>query len=103
MEVVKLTERDFKNAVRQNGCVVVDCYAKWCGPCKLQSQIMKKAANDIENVLFYKIDIDEADEIVIEYQITSVPTLLFFKNGKIIKKRVGLISEEDMYKLIMSL
>ncbi len=103
MEVVKLTEREFKSTVRASRLAVIDCYAKWCGPCKIESQIMKSAAENIENVDFYKIDIDEADEVVIEYQITSIPTLLFIRDGKVIKKKVGLTTEEDIARIISSL
>lgn len=103
MEVVKLTEREFKSVVSSSHLAVIDCYAKWCGPCKIESQIMKSAAENIENVDFYKIDIDEADEVVIEYQITSIPTLLFIRDGKVIKKKVGLTTEEDIARIISSL
>lgn len=83
--------------------VVVDFFAVWCGPCKMLAPILEQLAQDFEGkVTFAKIDIDQ-NRVPENYQIQAVPTLKFFKDGKIAGESIGLVSAEDLKEKIQSL
>lgn len=94
-EVVEITEADFKEKIK-NGKVLVDCYANWCGPCKMLSPIIDEIAKETENCTFYKLDVDNAEDIAREYEIMSIPTLLLFENGILKATSVGLKSKSEI-------
>jgi thioredoxin 1 len=72
--------------------VVVDLYAEWCGPCRLLSPALEKLAETYQGLVrFVKVNVDEDPEIAARYGITGVPTLLFFKGGRLQDTRVGLL------------
>ncbi len=97
--VKELTEKEFNEVIKE-GNVLIDCYADWCGPCRMLSPIIDEVSNEIDNYSFYKLNIDNAENIAREYQIFSIPTLLIFKESKLEKKSVGLISKEDLVNLL---
>lgn len=80
---------DFENII-SNGTVLVDFYATWCGPCKMLSPILEELAEEYKDQIeILKIDVDEFDSIASKYGILSIPTLLLFKDGELVKKSVG--------------
>jgi thioredoxin 1 len=83
MSVLEITSDNFeKEVLKSEKTVLVDMYATWCGPCKMQSPIIDKIADEQgENIKVAKIDIDEAPEIAEKYGVMSIPTLLIIKNG----------------------
>ncbi len=81
----------------KNGYHLVDFYATWCGPCKIQSSILDSLEEDIDII---KIDCDSNKELVLKYRIMSIPTLLLFKDGNLIKEMVGLTSKEELENII---
>lgn len=87
-----LENEDFKDIINQDK-VLVDFYAKWCGPCKMLGPVLERLGNDYEIV---KVDVDEHFEIAKEYGIMSVPTLIVFKNGKIAKQMIGFMDYEQL-------
>ncbi len=99
MEVKEIKENEFKEKVKE-GKVLVDCFATWCGPCKMMAPILDEVAKETDNVTFYKLDIDDADEVAEEYGISSIPTLLLFENGELKNKSIGLISKDDIINFI---
>ena len=62
--------------------VVIDFYATWCGPCKMISPKLEEMSKTKTNVVFLKVDVDEAEDVAMEYNISAMPTFLFMKNGK---------------------
>lgn len=100
MEVKEIQENDFKKVINDKGKVLVDCYATWCGPCKMLSPIIEQVASTTDDVKFYKLDIDEAEEVAGEYEIMSIPTLLFFKDGKLEATKVGFAPKEEIEEMI---
>ena len=80
--------------------VVVDFFATWCGPCKMLAPVLEKAAEELTNVQFYKVDIDEEMELANQYKIMTVPTLLFFKDGKLVFQNSGVISRKQLESMM---
>ena len=101
MAVTKIEEKDFKKvAIDSKKKVLVDCYATWCGPCKMLGPVIDSLSEENDEYEFYKLDVDDAEEVSREYGIMSIPTLLVFENGELVNKSVGLISKEDLKKLL---
>ena len=80
--------------------VVVDFFATWCGPCKMLTPVLEKAADELTNVPFYKVDIDEEMELANQYKIMTVPTLLFFKGGKLVFQNSGVINRKQLESML---
>ena len=101
MAIEKVNAQNFEEKVINNsGLTVVDFFATWCGPCKTLAPILDETAADHPDVTFCKVDIDEEMSLATQYQIMSVPTLLFIKNGEVVKKSIGLISQDDLEDFI---
>ena len=86
MDLLK-SEEAFTEAINTTGVVLIDCFATWCGPCKMLAPILESV--QAEGVEKYKVDIEEFPSITSEYGITSVPTVLIFKNGEVVKTMAG--------------
>jgi thioredoxin 1 len=87
---VTVTDATFKETVKSNTAMVVDCWAAWCGPCRMMGPIIDEMASDYRGkILFGKLNVDENPEVACEYQIMSIPTLLVFKNGQLVERIVG--------------
>ena len=71
-ELINTTDRDF---------VFVDFYAQWCGPCKRIAPKLEKMTSEFPNVLFLKVDVDEAEDLAAKYEIRAMPTFIVFKKG----------------------
>jgi thioredoxin 1 len=96
MPIVK--ENEFEAQVTQSRLpVVVDFYAPWCGPCRRLAPVLDKVASQMSGrIRFVKINIDESSQLAQRFQIEGVPTLLFFKAGKLVDRSVGLLSPEEL-------
>ena len=101
MSVKKIEEKEFKEIIKNsNKKVLIDCYADWCGPCKMLSPIIDELANDINDCEFYKLNVDNAENISREYGIMSIPTILIFENNKEVARTIGLKSKEELKKYL---
>lgn len=99
--VLEVTSENFeKEVLKSEKTVLVDFYAEWCGPCKRLSPIVEEVAKEEEEVKFVKMNIDNCEDIAIEYQVMSIPTLVVMKNGKEANRSVGLIDKEQVKELI---
>ncbi len=97
-----LSEEDFKDGVK-SGFTLVDFHADWCGPCRMLAPVLERVAEKMSGkVTFAKIDIDQAQKTAATYQVTSIPTLILFKDGKEIARLVGLRDEEALKDFIHS-
>jgi thioredoxin 1 len=93
---------NFETIINDTKPVIVDFHALWCGPCKVQSPILKELAAELgERVKVIKIDVDQNSAISGQYQIQSVPTLIVFKNGKPVWRHSGVVGKGDLYKILM--
>ena len=101
MEVKVFDSENFKSEVLEyEGIVIVDFFATWCGPCKIMSGIIDEIAEEVENVKVGKIDVDESSDIASDYGIMSIPTIIIFKNGEIVKTFVGVTDKEEIKSII---
>lgn len=96
MEIQHLSKSTFDEAVAGEDLVVVDFFATWCGPCKMLAPLVERKAEEHADVHFYKVDIDEENDLASRYKVMSVPTLIYLKAGKEVGKSVGLVSPADM-------
>ena len=103
MSLIHVTSENFEKALQAAPADDdVDFFATWCGPCKMLAPVIKEAAEDMPEIQFYKVDVDEAPELARSFKVMSVPTLAFFKNGELVKKNVGAVSYEELEELINS-
>ncbi len=100
----KLTELDdasFRGFVESNDVAVVDFYADWCMPCKLMGPVVEGLAADLDgSVGFAKINIDRAQRTASAFGVMSIPTLLVFRNGRVVDKLVGLRPKNHIAAII---
>jgi thioredoxin 1 len=90
--LVYLKDEDFDSFISEKRDVAIDFYADWCGPCKIMSPIFEEVAREVSSrVAFAKVNVDENPRISEKFYIMGVPTILYFKNGKLADKTVGLI------------
>jgi thioredoxin 1 len=102
---VILTDATFEKVVlKSDKLVMVDFWATWCRPCKMLAPTVKQIADENAGKLIVgKLDVDQNPRTAMAYQIQSIPTILFFKKGKLVDRQVGLVSKEDLDKKIKSL
>ncbi len=91
-----------KDVIQKKGVTIVDFYADWCGPCKILGPIMEKLdkENNDSEVAYAKINVDENQELAGLYGVMSIPTVVFFKDGKVATQKVGVHSEEEYKKTV---
>lgn len=83
----------FNNEIKE-GIVLVDFYATWCGPCKMQSPIIDSLKEERSDIKIMKVDVDKEEDVARTYGIMSIPTLMLFKDGKEVAKNVGFMPKE---------
>ena len=95
---LSLNKDNFEKSIA-NGVALVDFWAEWCGPCKMQLPIIEEFSGEMEGkATIGKVNVDEELELAQSFGIQSIPTLILFKDGKPVKKLVGLHSKEALYK-----
>ncbi len=97
----KINNDEFNVLTKKEGIILVDFYANWCGPCKMLTPILEqfeeKTSGEVE---IFKVDVDDNPELCGQFNITSIPTLLFFKNGNLIFKELGFRSLDYLMEIL---
>ena len=97
--VINGNEKEFDSYIKE-GTVLVDFYANWCGPCKMLSPVLEEITNDRSEVNVVKIDVDQNENISKEFGVMSIPTVLLFKDGNLIDKKVGFQTKDEIMEWI---
>lgn len=93
---------NFNNIINSDKPVLVDFYATWCGPCNMLGPILKQVKENLgERVSIIKIDVDKNQDIASVYQVRGVPTMMLFQNGKQLWRQSGVLSKEEIIKIII--
>ena len=101
MEILKVNSQNFEEEVlRSKKPVLVDFYADLCVPCKMLSPIIDKVAEENEYIKVVKVNVDDAQDLAMKYQVMSIPTLVVIKEGKEINRSVGLIDKNQVVNMI---
>lgn len=101
MSEVILTKDNFEDEVlNAKGTVLVDFFATWCGPCKMLAPVLEEFAKEHEDIKVCKIDVDEETPIAIKYGVASIPTLILFKDGEIVKQTLGYQTRDQLENFV---
>ncbi len=101
---LELNDKNFNEEIKNfQGLVLVDFWAPWCGPCKMQGPIIEEITKEFKknkNIKVVKLNVDENKVIAETFNVMSIPTLKIFKNGKVIEDLIGLQTKEDLINKI---
>lgn len=99
MTVKETNDQNFENDTN-SGLTVIDFFATWCGPCKMQAPIMDQLSDEMSEVSFYKMDVDENPQTAAKFNIMSIPTLLIKQNGNVVETVIGYHPKEQLKNLL---
>ena len=101
MAVIEIKKSNFeKEVLDSDKPVLVDFWASWCGPCRMLMPVVHEVADEQNDFKVCSINIDEQEELAIKFNVMTIPTLMVFKNGKVVNKSVGVIPKDDIYELV---
>ena len=100
MSVITVTKDNFAAVTSENDLVLLDFWAVWCGPCKMIAPLLTQIAEEREDVVIGKVDVDSEMELALEFGVASIPTLVVIKNGQPVNKAVGYMPKEKILALL---
>jgi len=99
MEIIHGNENNFNDLINDE-VVLVDFYATWCGPCKMLSPVVEAVANENEDIKVVKVNVDDAQDLAIQYQVMSIPTVVIIKDGQEVNRNVGMASKSQILEMV---
>jgi thioredoxin 1 len=102
MSAINLNSNNFEQVVMNSDKpVLIDFWAVWCGPCRMQSPVIEELADELEgSAIVAKLNVDENPELAAQFSVMSIPTLVFMKDGKIVGRRTGVTPKEDLLSIL---
>jgi len=92
---LEITDADVEDNIKKYETIVIDCWAPWCGPCRMVHPIIEELAKEMQGkIVFGKLNVDENPMTSAKHQIMSIPTLLIFKNGTLVDRLIGVMPKE---------
>jgi thioredoxin 1 len=92
---------NFNDIIKSDKPVLIDFFATWCGPCKMMGPILQDVSRKVgDKARVLKIDVDRNPQVAAKYQIQGVPTIMLFKNGKMLWRQSGVVQAKDLVKVI---
>ncbi|MGM9787640.1 MAG: thioredoxin [Candidatus Cryptobacteroides sp.] len=101
---VTISNQNLAEVLASSSVVLVDFWATWCGPCRMLAPVVEEVAAEFEGkVVVAKCNVDEAREVAMQFRVMSIPTLIYFKNGEVADKTVGVVPKEDIVSKLNNL
>ena len=99
-KTIEVTDGTFEGIIQSDSLTVVDCWAPWCGPCRMIGPVIDALSEEYEGVTFGKLNTDDNFETSRRFQIMAIPTLLFFKKGQLVERITGVVPKEQIVGVI---
>lgn len=101
--IINVNDFDFNEVVLKNSKpVLVDFWAAWCSPCRMQAPILNELADELKDkIVVCKVNVDECEKLAVSYGINSIPALYVFKDGKVVEKSVGLTGKQELSAMLI--
>ena len=100
MSVINVTKDNFAAVTAENDLVLLDFWAVWCGPCKMIAPLLTQIAEERDDVVIGKVDVDSEMELAMQFGVASIPTLMVIKDGQPVNKAVGYMPKEKILALL---
>ena len=101
MSVRNITSENFESEVlNADKVVLLDFFASWCGPCRMVSPVIDEIAEEYEEILVGKVDVDKESDLAAKFQVYSIPTLVVMKDGKVLSQETGAKSKDQILKML---
>lgn len=100
MSVISINKNNFEEVLKSEKTVLLDFFASWCGPCRMLSPVIDGIAEENPQLLVGKINVDEEEELAMQFGVTSIPTLVVIKNGKIVNQSAGALPKQQILQLL---
>lgn len=100
--MLQVTNENFQQVLETEKPVLIDFFAEWCAPCKVMMPQLEELANEADDLLVCKADVDSNDVLCSQYRISSVPTVVLFRRGKEVARSVGMANKNDLLKMAAS-
>jgi thioredoxin 1 len=98
---IEITDENFEQTIKDNPAIVIDFWARWCMPCLALAPTIERLAKKFAGkVVFGKLDVNGNRETAVKFEVTVIPTLLFFKNGRVVERVSGAVSQEILEPMI---
>jgi len=96
-EPIEVTDKDFEETIEEYPLVLVDFWAAWCGPCKMMEPVLEELAEDYQGeVVIGKMNVDKNQNIPIRFQVSSIPTMVLFKEGEVVDRMIGALQKNQL-------
>lgn len=99
MNITEINDENLEEIIHNNTKVALDCYAPWCGTCKMLFPVFEQLSEEEKHIKFCKINIDENPDVTENFDVMSIPTVLFFENGKLKNRETGIKTKEELKRL----
>jgi len=98
---LEITDADIESTLSKYETIVIDCWAPWCGPCRMVAPVIEELAKELHGkIVFGKLNVDENPSTSMKHRIMSIPTLLVFKNGNLVDRLVGAYPKEELRRML---